>query len=382
MAQLARVFKVKHFLVYNALLWIVLAGISLLQYYSFGISLDNQFDPTSIIRQPLATYLTYWILSFLVFDLFLATRHYPRRWFWLLHFSISLIFGLVHKTLSYVNGLLLERLFLPRETLTWRELIDLWQLTWIDFLVGSSVYLMMLLVLFALDFWQRYQDEQLLSLELQNRLVEAQLSNMKMQMQPHFLFNALNTIAMMVRKNSNQEAVAMISSLSGMLRNSLSRKRQSLVPLQDELQLINQYLTIEKARYQDRLTIHQNIQPETLTVLVPNLILQPIVENAFKHGISQSIEQAQLDITAQMDNGKLVMEVFNSGNQLPEGWHLTRNRGIGLGNTISRLMQLYQGNFRFQINEKENGVLVRIVLPTDDKISQKTLRNATGKLQQ
>ena len=377
MARLARVFKLKHFLVYNALIWIILAGISLVQYYSLSLSIDNSYVLSSVIRHPLVTYLTFWILSFLVFDLFLATRHYPRRWFWLLHFGISLIFGLVHKTLSYINGLLLERLLLPQETLAWRELVDLWQLTWIDFLFGSSVYLVMLLVLFALDFWQRYQDEQLLSLELQNRLVEAQLNNMKMQMQPHFLFNALNTIAMMVRKNSNQEAVSMISNLSAMLRNSLNRKRQSLIPLQDELQLINQYLTIEKARYQDRLSIHQDIQPETLPVLVPNLILQPIVENAFKHGISQSMDQAQLEISTHFENGKLVMEVFNSGNQLPEGWHLTRNRGIGLGNTINRLMQLYQGNFRFQINEKENGVLVRIVLPVNDMVSQETMSNAT-----
>nr|WKN37477.1 histidine kinase [Tunicatimonas sp. TK19036] len=365
MSRLARIFQVKHFLLYNALFWCILGGVSLVQSYTYAIEAGISFDIQAIIRHPISTYLSFWILSFIVFDLFLATRTLKRFWFWGVHMGVSLLFGVTHKTLSYVNGLLLERLFLPQETKTWRELIVLWQQTWPDIIYGAMLYFLILFVLFALDYWHRFRDEQVISLELQNRLVESQLSNMKMQMQPHFLFNALNTIAMMVRKNSTTEAITMISSLSEMLRNSLSRKRQQFITLEDELRLIDQYLNIEKVRYQDRLTVEQNIQPEVLSLRVPNLILQPIVENAFKHGISQSMQQARLSILAQVENGKLVMEVFNTGNQLPDGWHLTRHQGIGLGNTISRLMQLYRGNFKFQINEKEDGVAVRMVLPID-----------------
>lgn len=365
MSRLSRIFQVKHLMLYNVVVWMLLAVVSLVQRYSLTITLGKTFDPQSIVRHPFATYLTFWILSYIVFDLFLATRHLPRSRFWSLHLVVSLVFGIVHKTLAYTNGLLLERLFLPRETKTWRELIDLWQLSWIDSLFGASVYLAMLLVLFALDYWHRYKDEQVVSLELQNRLVAAQLGNLKMQMQPHFLFNALNTIAMMVRKNANSQAIEMISNLSAMLRNSLSRKRQPFISLDDELQLIEQYLSIEKVRYQERLTIHLNIQPEARTVRVPNLVLQPIVENAFKHGISQSMQAAKLIVDIKVENGKLMMEVFNTGKQLPSGWHLNKNQGIGLGNTISRLMQLYQGNFKFVINEREDGVAVKIVIPAD-----------------
>ncbi|MEQ9441910.1 MAG: histidine kinase [Cyclobacteriaceae bacterium] len=365
MSRLARIFQVRHFLLYNALCWCILAGVSLVQSYTYAIEAGVPFDIRTVIRHPISTYLSFWILSFVVFDLFLATRKLKHRWFWGLHFVISLLFGVVHKTLSYVNGLLLERLFLPQETKTWRELIVLWQQTWPDIIYSALLYFLILFILFALDYWHRFRDEQVISLELQNRLVESQLNNMKMQMQPHFLFNALNTIAMMVRKNNASEAISMISSLSEMLRNSLSRKRQQFITLEDELRLIDQYLNIEKVRYQDRLTVEQSIQPEALPVRVPNLILQPIVENAFKHGISNSMQEARLSISAQIENGKLVMEVFNTGNQLPAGWHLTRHQGIGLGNTINRLMQLYRGHFKFQINEREDGVAVRMVLPLD-----------------
>ncbi|MGB3585516.1 MAG: histidine kinase [Tunicatimonas sp.] len=363
MSRLARIFQIKHFLLYNAGVWLMGGTVSLLWYYSLASDWGVAYDLQSSIRHPLATVLSFWILSFVVFDVFLATRHFCKPWFNVFHLGVSLAFGVTHKVLSYVSGLLLERLFLPQESKTWQELIALWEHTWYDIFLGSTVYWIILIVLLALENRHRYRNERLTSLDLRNRLSEGQLNQMKLQMQPHFLFNALNTIAMMVRKNNQRAAIDMLSSLSEMLRNSLSRNRQSLIPLKDELQLIDQYLTIEKSRYQDRLTVEQTIQDETLTVKVPNLILQPIVENAFKHGISQSLQAARLTISTQLERDKLVLEVFNTGNQLPEDWSFTRNQGIGLGNTVNRLMQFYQGNFKFQITEREDGVLVRIVLP-------------------
>ncbi|WKN43083.1 sensor histidine kinase [Tunicatimonas pelagia] len=367
MSRLSRIFQIKYFLLYNAGVWLIVGLISLLWYYSLASDWNTAYNLRSSIRHPLATVLSFWILSFVVFDLFLATRHYPKRWFGVFHFGISLVFGATHKALSYLSGLLLERLFLPQESKTWQELIALWEQTWFDIFVGVTVYWIILLVLLALENRHRYHSERLISRELQNQLSEGQLDQMKLQMQPHFLFNALNTIAMMVRKNDQPAAITMLSSLSEMLRNSLSQNRQAFVPLKDELQLIDQYLTIEKSRYQDRLTVEQTIEDEALAVKVPNLILQPIVENAFKHGISQSLQAARLTISAQLEPDQLVMEVFNTGNQLPDDWNFVSHQGIGLGNTVNRLMQLYQGNFKFQITEREDGVLVRIVLPQTNK---------------
>ena len=368
MSRLARIFQIKHFLLLNAAIWLCAGTISTTVYYSLAQDWDVAYTLRDSIRHPLAMVLAFWILSFVVFDLFIATRHYHRRWFGLFHFAMSVFFGVAHKALSYLSGLLLERLFLPQETKTWQELIILWKHTWFDIALGVAVYWVILLILMALENRHRYRNERLVAYDLRNQLSEGQLNQMKLQMQPHFLFNALNTIAMMVRKNSQDAALSMLSSLSEMLRNSLSRSRQAFIPLKDELQLIDQYLIIEKARYQDRLTVKQHIQPEALDMQVPNLILQPIVENAFKHGISQSIEPARLVISISLENNKVIMEVFNTGNQLPEGWQLQSHQGIGLRNTTNRLMQFYQGNFKFQITEREDGVLVRIVLPQVNKL--------------
>ncbi len=183
-------------------------------------------------------------------------------------------------------------------------------------------------------------------------------------MQPHFLFNALNTIAMMVRGNRSNEAVTMIASLGQMLRSHLDRK-QPWVTLQQELHLVDQYVSIEKARYQDRLRVTQCIAPDVLSVRVPNLILQPLVENAFKHGIAHCLGVAHLRISARQEGRRLVLEVFNSGQPLPEDWNLQKHQGIGLGNTVNRLMRLYQGDFRFQMREQADGLLVRMELPLD-----------------
>ena len=368
MPRLARIFQIRHFLLFNALLWVVLGVVALAQYYALTVSLSQAFAWNTTIRHPGATYLSFWILSFLVFDLYLLTRRGDRRpgrhrWFWVAHGIGSLAFGLLHKALSYVVGLLLERLFLAQETRNWRELIDLWSPTLPSILYGAFVYFLILFVLLTLDYRHRLRDERELALELQNQLAQSQLHALKMQLQPHFLFNALNTIAMMIRRKKPSEAISMIAHLSEMLRNNLGRKRKQFIPLQEELHLIDQYLAIEKARFQDRLQITQRIQPDSRSLLVPTLILQPVVENAFKHGITKSLHHARLEINTRIEKQRLILEVFNTGHALPDGWNLHAHQGIGLGNTINRLMRLYQGNFRFQITEQEDGVLVRMALP-------------------
>jgi LytS/YehU family sensor histidine kinase len=186
---------------------------------------------------------------------------------------------------------------------------------------------------------------------------------MRMQLHPHFLFNALNTIAMMVRRNSNREAVNMISGLSDMLRSALSKENKQFVTLEEELALINKYLSIEAVRYQDRLEVQQNIAEETLLLKVPNLVLQPIVENAFKHGVAKNLDKSLVKISASIHENRLLLEIYNTSSGLPFNWNINQHQGIGLGNTVSRLVELYKGNFKFQIHEKEEGIAVQILLP-------------------
>ncbi len=363
MHTIARVLQIKKLLTYNLLAWCIFAILAGVRQYSYALSFGQSFDWQSLIRYPLATYLSYWALSYLLLDLFLMSRKWNRQAFVLFHIPISVLFGLLHKTLAYISGLLLERLFLPRESLDWRELVTLWGNTWFDVIDGISVYWLMLLVLTILNYMHRFRDQSLDALSLRNQLTEAQLNSLRMQLQPHFLFNALNTIAMMVRRKDSDKAINMISGLSEMLRNNLSQKRRQFVSLDEELSLIGHYLSVEQARFQDRLEVEMQIAENTRQAMVPNLVLQPIVENAFKHGIAHSIDRALLRISSYYEHDKLILEVYNSTEVSPHDWVMAQSKGIGLRNTIDRLRQLYQGKAHIQFTAQEDGVLVRISLP-------------------
>jgi LytS/YehU family sensor histidine kinase len=185
-----------------------------------------------------------------------------------------------------------------------------------------------------------------------------------MQLQPHFLFNALNTISMMIRRKKDEDAIEIVSGLSDLLRSTLTREGEQFVTLDDELDLLSKYLNIEKVRFKDKLQIHFEIDPECRDILVPNLILQPIVENAFKHGVSKRIEGSELRVEAKMVLNHLHISILNRGPLLPEGWHLNGNKGIGLSNTVSRLQQLYGSESDFNISNFNNiGVRVELYSP-------------------
>lgn len=367
MHPVERALQVKNLLTYNFIFWCLMALLSGLQRYSYAFSFGYAFQWESLIRHPLATHLTYWTLSYALVDAFLMSRRWRARRFILLHLPLSLGFGLAHKLMSYVSGLLLERLFLPMETLNWRELILLWQVSWFDLIIPVVVYWMLLLFLLGMDYWQRVREQATQTVSLRHQLSEVQLQSMRMQLQPHFLFNALNTITMMVRRRDDKRAVQMITGLSEMLRNSLSRKKEQFISLEEELKLIGHYLELEQGRFQDRLRLEMEIQEASLSVQVPNLILQPIVENAFKHGIAHCIKPARLRIAAYIQQDQLMLEVYNSTEVAPHEWILAKSKGIGLRNTIERLRQLYQGKARMQFNAMEDGVLVRMSLPIGEK---------------
>jgi LytS/YehU family sensor histidine kinase len=150
--------------------------------------------------------------------------------------------------------------------------------------------------------------------------------------------------------------------------------------------LLEKYLKIEKVRFKDKLQIHFNIAPECREVLVPNMILQPIVENAFKHGVSKRIEGSELHVEAHLVLNHLHISILNKGPILPEHWNLENSKGIGLSNTISRLKQLYGNDGDFNIsNYKDMGVKVELYLPVqhaerpEEIVSEKGEGNAKGR---
>jgi len=208
-------------------------------------------------------------------------------------------------------------------------------------------------------------------LELENELNITQLNSLKMQLHPHFLFNAFNTISMMIRQKENDKAVRMVNGLSDMLRQSLGKAPQQYVSLKEEIELVQKYLLIESERFRDRLEIIWDTDERVLSENVPAMLLQPIVENAFKHGISKSLGPSVLKIQIGKENGDIVLEVFNTSPSSLLHTDIGHGKGVGLSNTIDRLVKLYQSNFRVQITEKDQGISVILRIPAKHKFTEK-----------
>lgn len=203
------------------------------------------------------------------------------------------------------------------------------------------------------------------SSRLESQLAQSKLQALRMQLHPHFLFNALNTITMLVRKKQGNNAIQMISGLSDMLRAALTDSDRTMIPLKEELELLKKYLDLEQIRFKETLKITFDIDKSALEKFIPGFILQPLVENAFKHGISKHINESKLRIRAECETEYLIISIFNSGPELSPGWRIVENRGVGLNNTIDRLGTLYQDDYDFEIKSVENkGVEVILKLPS------------------
>jgi len=215
----------------------------------------------------------------------------------------------------------------------------------------------------ALRYHYEARARELNAAQLETRLVEAQLHTLQRQMQPHFLFNTLNTVSALMHRDV-EAADAMISRLSDLLRMSLQRVGVQEVPLAEELDFLSKYLEIEQTRFRDRLTVVFDVQSDTLDALVPNLLLQPLVENAIKHGIAPRPTPGQIAVRARRSGALLELDVQDNGVGLSAARLTDFNRGVGLSNTRSRLEHLYGSLHRFEFRQPaEGGLLVCIAIP-------------------
>lgn len=215
----------------------------------------------------------------------------------------------------------------------------------------------------ALSYHGEAQDRALRTSQLETHLVEARLQALQRQLQPHFLLNTLNTISALMHRDVNA-ADNMIARLSDLLRISLRNVAVQEVPLNQELDFLSKYLEIEQTRFRDRLTVVFDVQPETLDAMVPNLVLQPLVENAIKHGIGPRAAPGQIAISSRRLGSMLELEIRDNGVGLSAARLTDFNRGIGLGNTRSRLQHLYGSSHRFEFRQPPGGGLsVLIAIP-------------------
>jgi len=198
---------------------------------------------------------------------------------------------------------------------------------------------------------------------LSEQLTQAQLDALRRQIEPHFLFNTLNSVAGLVREQKNDAAVSMIAGLSDFLRRVLEGSTRQEVPLGEEMEFTNRYLEIQKVRFAERLQLSVDVPRQLCSARVPSLILQPMVENAIKHGIAKRAQGGSIRISASRCDGTLTLSVCNDGPSLPVDWEMTRP-GIGISNVRTRLQSLYGDAFQLNMrNQDVGGVEVTVSLP-------------------
>ncbi len=215
---------------------------------------------------------------------------------------------------------------------------------------------------YALWYHRESQSSALAAAHLETRLMETRLRTLEAELHPHFLFNTLHAISTLVHSKP-EAADRMISRLSDLLRLTFDRSGAPRISLQEELEFLQKYLEIEQTRFQDRLTVQFEIDPDTLDAEVPRLILQPLVENAIKHGLAPKPGHGWIKISSERRNGSLSLEVRDNGVGLNPRARARLHEGVGLSNTRDRLDCLYGGAHRIEFSDGADGLAVRLEIP-------------------
>ncbi len=257
----------------------------------------------------------------------------------------------------------------PRTDGAFRDIFFLWLMRYwaLDFLAYWAV----VAAFYTVHYYRQSRERELAAAKLQSSLTEAHLQALRAQLNPHFLFNTLHSISVLVRKRDEHSALRMLNRLSQLLRSSLDEKCPQEIPLSKELEFLDGYLEIQRVRFADKLGVQRNVSPETLDALVPTMILQPLVENAVVHGIAARSGRGDITIEAARDNGTLRLRVTDTGPGFqamsgnPPAGH------IGLANTQARLKQLYGHRQSIEYGGTfANGGVVTISIPFRTSLEQ------------
>lgn len=275
------------------------------------------------------------------------------------HAAAAATFSLVHLAGMIAVRALLWPGMIKAAGISWPSYLQRQYLTNLDW--ALMTYSAIVGLSYALGYYRESQARALKAAQLETRLVEARLKTLEAELHPHFLFNTLHAISTLVHSNPDA-ADRMISRLSDLLRITFGRSGAARVPLQEEIEFLQKYLDIEQTRFQDRLAVTYDIDPETLDAEVPRLILQPLVENAIKHGVSKRIGPGTIRIASERDGDILRLEVRDNGVGLTAGPR-EQVSGVGLSNTRARLECLYGEAQSLELSEGAEGLAVRMRLP-------------------
>jgi two-component system, LytTR family, sensor kinase len=278
----------------------------------------------------------------------------------IVHVPLSLVFGVAY---TYLNSAVTEVLGAPVET-NWVGVTLLETITRVIYRQGTFVYWAIVAICLVLDYQSDVKDREVRSAELERLLAEARLATLRTQLDPHFLFNTLNSISAYV-ESAPREARLMLEQLGDLLRLSLEHANEQEIPLERELAFVDRYIQLQLVRFADRLEVRVSAAPEVLAATVPTFLLQPLVENAIRHGIAKLDSAGLIELAAWRERDRLRIRVRDNGPGLPTGWMLDRDAGIGLGNTRARLEQLYgKSNYLLEVGPgAERGTDVSLTIP-------------------
>jgi signal transduction histidine kinase len=343
-------------LAFILLVWLLVGLFFSSQLYFYFLGTPKQMPLARALAWQMSAVLIYALST--PFVLLLARRYRVERQRWRRAVPVHLLAGTLICAAWSAFHILLDTYFSGTyATYRWGNLP---RVIFVNIDRELLVYWIIVVVSHASDYYQRYREGEL-------RASQAQLQALKMQLHPHFLFNALHSISALVHSDPDA-ADKMIARLGDFLRLTLDSAAAQEVPLRQELEFLNCYLDIERTRFRDRLTTQIEADPQLLDCVVPNLILQPIVENAIRHGVSQRAAHGHVEVRASRAGDALRLEVRDNGRGLPEGAEVCRANqgggGVGLANTRARLQQLYGGSYRFDIaNAPAGGAVVTLELP-------------------
>jgi len=305
------------------------------------------------------TFVNFLIWAIISPFVYILLRHCAKLGLGMVLF-LSLIVAFIHESLITVGTFGLLALLGQSELI-----YGFWHNIYSSLSLGTlSSFLQLWLtmaIFYAAETQKKYQQKQSEIIQLEQELTHAQLSALKMQLQPHFLFNTLNTVSSLMIQ-SVTDAQNVIAKLADLLRTVLADAPAQTIPFSKELDFIKNYLSIEQIRFSDRLSIQYDIAQNTENALVPSLILQPIVENAIKHGISKSIDPGIIAIISRKQENKLQITISDNGAGLQNSHE--QSFGIGLQNVQERLTSLYPNQYEFTLNANTpQGATATLILP-------------------
>jgi two-component system, LytTR family, sensor kinase len=347
--------------------WLLIAGVwTLIALLFTGESLMHSYvagRPLSLWRAlSWGLFSCYVWLAFLPLIFWLGRRFPFERGRWprslLVHAPAGLVFPLLQQA---VDTVVLPHLGYPPMAglntfaATYRAFLLL------NFPISVVVYWVSLGAQAGIGYYRMYRERELRASQLEAKLAQSQLQVLRMQLHPHFLFNTLNTISELIHK-APDAAESMVTDLSDLLRLSLQTVGRQEVSLQQELDFVTKYLQIEQTRFHDRLAVQMRIDPRALDASVPNMILQPLVENALRHGLAPLACGGQVLIQATRDNASLLLSVSDDGVGLSGGGEIIE--GVGLSNTRARLRHLYGAAHQFEMQGvSDQGLTLRMTIP-------------------